>query len=65
VFGARQSGMSDLRIGDILRDAETLVAARREAFALVDNDPRLDGHPDVRDEVRALLGDAVEWLFIS
>ncbi len=65
VFGARQSGLSDLRVADILRDAETLIAARREAFALIDDDPSLDRHPAIRDEVRALLGDAVEWLFIS
>lgn len=65
VFGARQSGMSDLRISDILRDKEELVAARREAFALVDQDPDLGDHPAVRAEVRALLGDAAEWLFRS
>ena len=65
VFGARQSGFSDLRIADILRDRKELVAARREAFALVGDDPSLDRHPEVREEVRVLLGDAVEWLFKS
>ena len=45
VFGARQSGMVDLRIADILADYEELVAARREAFALVDRDPKLHGPP--------------------
>jgi ATP-dependent DNA helicase RecG len=65
VFGARQSGMSDLRIADILKDADLLVAARREAFDLVDRDPALEDHPGIRAEVRALLGDEVEWLFIS
>lgn len=65
VFGARQSGLTDLRIGDILRDHEELIAARREAFALVDADPKLETHPEIRDEIRALLGEAVEWLFIS
>jgi len=65
VFGARQSGLSDLRLSDILRDKDELIAARREAFTLVDQDPDLSDHPDVRTEVRALLGDAVEWLFRS
>ena len=65
VFGARQSGMSDLRVGDILRDADVLVAARSEAFALVAADPDLSEHGPVREEVRTLLGDAVEWLFRS
>jgi ATP-dependent DNA helicase RecG len=65
VFGTRQSGMADLRLADILSDAPTLVEARREAFALVDRDPDLDAHAELREEVRVLLGDAVEWLFVS
>jgi len=32
-LGTRQSGLPDLRIGDILRDHEIFEAARREAFA--------------------------------
>ena len=65
VFGARQSGFSDLRIADILRDRKELASARQEAFALVRRDPTLESHPAIRDEVRVLLGDAVEWLFRS
>ncbi len=65
VFGVRQSGMPDLRLADILHDAEMLVAARREAFALVATDPGLTRHPEIAEEVRALLGEQVEWLFIS
>ncbi|HKY49564.1 MAG TPA: ATP-dependent DNA helicase RecG [Acidimicrobiia bacterium] len=65
VFGARQSGMADLRLADILKDFDELVAARREAFALVDRDPHLEEHPDLADEVRTFLGERVEWLFKS
>ena len=65
VFGARQSGFSDLRVADILRDRRELMAARREAFALVAEDPGLDRHPEIREEVRVLLGEQVEWLFRS
>ncbi|MCA1735997.1 MAG: DNA helicase RecG, partial [Actinobacteria bacterium] len=65
VFGAKQSGMVDLRIADILRDYAELVAARREAFALVDRDPSLAEHPELAEEVLALLGERVEWLFKS
>lgn len=65
VFGTRQSGMADLRLADILRDFEELVAARRAAFELVDSDPHLDRHPDLREEIRVLLGEEVEWLFKS
>jgi ATP-dependent DNA helicase RecG len=65
VFGTRQSGMADLRLADILRDTETLIAARREAFELVGDDPDLSAHPDIKDEIREMLGDAVDWLFVS
>jgi ATP-dependent DNA helicase RecG len=65
VFGARQAGMADLRLADILRDVETLVTARREAFALVATDPELTRHSDLAEEVRELLGDSEDWLFIS
>ena len=65
VFGARQAGTKDLKLADILRDTETLIAARNEAFALVAADPQLDQHPLIRDEVRAMLGSDVDWLFRS
>jgi ATP-dependent DNA helicase RecG len=65
VFGARQSGMADLRLADVLRDFDLLVAARHDAFELVDRDPELSGHPELAEEVRSMLGDAVEWLFHS
>jgi ATP-dependent DNA helicase RecG len=65
VFGSRQAGMADLRMADVLRDADTLAVARREAFALVGDDPDLDGHPEVAAEIKALLGEDVQWLFVS
>ena len=65
VFGARQAGVADLRIADILRDTQLLIDARREAFTLVAADPELADHRAVATEVQALLGDAVAWLFVS
>jgi ATP-dependent DNA helicase RecG len=65
VFGTRQAGMKDLKLADILDDRAVLVAARKEAFALVRSDPDLSGHPDLAEEIRQLLGDDVEWLFKS
>ncbi len=65
VLGARQSGMADLRLADILSDIDELMAARTDAFALVDRDADLSSHPELREEVRVLLGERVEWLFRS
>ena len=44
---------------------ELLIDARRDAFAIVDGDPGLVEHRDLADEVRAFLGESVEWLFKS
>jgi len=65
VFGTRQAGIKDLKLADILRDADMLVAARREAFALVASDPELENYPEAAAEIRALLGADVDWLFRS
>jgi len=65
VFDTRQSGMTDLKLADILEDRAALIAARREAFALVGQDPDLSAHPELADEIRQLLGEDVEWLFKS
>ena len=65
VFGERQAGVKDLKLADILRDRGTLIEARREAFAIVDDDPDLEAHPAIAEEVRAMLGADVEWLFRS
>jgi ATP-dependent DNA helicase RecG len=48
-FGTRQSGLPEFRIGDLVRDGAVLEDARREALALVAQDPHL-----LRPEHRAL-----------
>ena len=65
VFGTRQSGVHDLKVANVIEDFATLTAARRDAFGLVDSDPELSGHPELVEEIRAILGEAVEWLFVS
>jgi ATP-dependent DNA helicase RecG len=65
VFGARQSGMADLRFADVLKDYQLLVEARHDAFALVDRDPDLAAHPELALEIRSMFGEEVEWLFRS
>ena len=40
-FGTRQSGLPDLKIGDVVRDQEILAEAREAAFTLAEADPGL------------------------
>ncbi len=56
VLGAAQAGRkSGLKMLTLLRDEELIVAARSEAQALVDDDPRLAGHPALVGAIRGLL----------
>jgi ATP-dependent DNA helicase RecG len=40
-FGTRQSGVPELRIANLIDDAELLALARKEAFDLIKSDPHL------------------------
>jgi ATP-dependent DNA helicase RecG len=65
VFGERQAGFSDLKLGRIPRDEDVVMEARRAAEAILDADPGLAVHRQLAEEVEDLLGDAVEFLFKS
>ncbi|SDQ04376.1 ATP-dependent DNA helicase RecG [Quadrisphaera sp. DSM 44207] len=63
VFGARQSGESDLRVADLRRDLPLVLTAREEATALLDADPTLARRPGLRAEVHTALGpELAAWL---
>jgi ATP-dependent DNA helicase RecG len=65
VFGERQAGFSDLKLGRIPRDEAIVLQAREVAERILDADPSLAQHAQLREEVEELLGDAVEFLFKS
>lgn len=64
VLGPEQSGTArDLRVADLLADAELAAWAKADAQRLTASDPHLDRHPVLRAEVAAALGpDAAGWL---
>ena len=57
LMGERQKGRNDLRLASLRRDREWVERARVVAFELVDADPSLAVHHQLRDEVDLLLGD--------
>jgi ATP-dependent DNA helicase RecG len=65
VFGGRQAGFTDLKLGRIPRDEPVVMEARRVAEEVLDADPTLEHHRQLAEEVEDLLGDAVEFLFKS
>jgi ATP-dependent DNA helicase RecG len=65
--GPAQTGRSDLRFANLLRDTELLLEARAAAFALVDTDPTLDRqeHAALVADVRRRFAGRLDWIFAS
>ncbi len=59
-FGTRQSGLPDLRIANIVRDAILLNEARREAFSLINRDPDLKGYPLLKKSLQTFWEGKIE-----
>ncbi len=54
MFGRKQSGLPPMRIADLNRDIEVLVAAREMAQEMIDEDPELDA-----EELAELRGQVI------
>jgi ATP-dependent DNA helicase RecG len=65
IMDERQAGFSDLRLTHLLRDRQILLQARKEAFALVEEDPELASHSLIRLEMEGRFADRLDWLFQS
>jgi ATP-dependent DNA helicase RecG len=68
LLGARQQGHSDLRLASLSDpdDRLLLAEAKRVAEAIVAEDPQLEAHDDLADEVRLFLSeDEAAYLFKS
>jgi ATP-dependent DNA helicase RecG len=66
LFGARQSGMPELKMARVLRDLEVIQRARQLAVDLLDEDPELRGYGhialerEMRDRFSAAAFDVVQ-----
>ena len=65
MFGERQAGFSDLKLGRIPRDAPVVMAARAVAERVLDSDPHLERNRQLVEEVEDVLGSDVDFLFKS
>ena len=68
LLGARQQGQTDLRLASLSDpdDRVLLTEARRVAEAIVKEDPLLEAHPALADEIKLFLSDEEsEYLFKS
>jgi ATP-dependent DNA helicase RecG len=65
LFDTKQSGMPDLKLARLADDLELVRRARTRAFALIDDDPHLDAHPSLLQELRSRFESSIDWLFRS
>jgi ATP-dependent DNA helicase RecG len=66
IFSDRQKGRSDLKLASLRRDRLVVEAARRAAERIVDDDPALEVHAELADELKLFLDpEEEEFLFKS
>jgi ATP-dependent DNA helicase RecG len=63
LFDTKQSGMPDLKLARLSEDLDLVKRARARAFALIEDDPALEGHPRLLDDLRDRFEDSIAWLF--
>ncbi len=64
LFGERQSGLPDLKLAKPTKHLNVLEVARREAFSIIEGDPRLERseHAALKRELRRVFSDSLDWL---
>jgi ATP-dependent DNA helicase RecG len=65
LFDTRQSGMPDLKLARLAEDVDLIRRARARAFAVVAEDPGLEGHPALLAELSSRFAASIDWLFRS
>jgi ATP-dependent DNA helicase RecG len=65
LFDTKQSGMPDLKLARLSDDLDLVKRARARAFAQVEEDPTLEHHPRLLEELRDRFEDSIAWLFSS
>lgn len=62
LFGARQSGKSDLRLTNLVGDLPLILEVRELARLILDADPDLESHPILKAEAGRPYSGEVTWL---
>jgi ATP-dependent DNA helicase RecG len=65
LFGARQTGIPDLRFADLAKDFQLLGRARTEARQIVDTDPELKAHPQLRRVLQERYGERAKMYHVG
>lgn len=64
IMNTAQKGRSDLKLASLRHDRDLIELARATAFEIIESDPTLKSHDEIRDEIDLLLTpDEEEFLF--
>lgn len=64
-FGTRQSGLPEMKVANIIRDAFLLERAREEAIKLITEDPNLSSYPELAAHLNKKWKERLELITIS
>jgi ATP-dependent DNA helicase RecG len=59
-LGTKQSGVPEMKVANIIRDAELIDIAKKEAFSLIEKNPGLDDYPLLRAALEGFWHGKVE-----
>lgn len=65
-MGTRQSGLPSLRIANLIRDIKIIETTRKEAFDLIDKDPKLEdpGHQKLKEAFQRFIGEKINLMSV-
>ena len=67
LLGTQQSGILNLKLADLSKDAQLVILSREMARNLLDNDPKLEDpdHANLRTKLKNILSSKPNWSRIS
>ncbi|MER3454928.1 MAG: DNA helicase RecG [Acidimicrobiia bacterium] len=60
VFGARQTGRTDLKLTRLVKDAPLIARCKEWAVRLLEEDPLLEAHPALKREIESIYGEDLQ-----
>lgn len=63
-MGTRQSGLPELKVSNLVRDVKIIEQARKEAFALIEQDPNIEQphHQNLKQALNHYLGNRLDFI---
>lgn len=64
-MGTRQHGMPEFKVANLIEDEQILIMAREDASKLLEEDPNLDDHPELFEEINRRYGEKIKFIEVG